>query len=164
LVSPVYTSPVEHKCHNILEISYPSLSVQSWFASIIKIKLRVLIQQKSLQNEQHRTWSHHTLLKKKVGERAQPIPFQQRVTPLLNQWSNLGRPEEVPAKGTNHFTILKLVVQLELDYETCRVHAGKKMHIKFCCEKCQTEKPTRCHIHRWQVNINSFSPLLKHPF
>ena len=97
-----------------MEISYPSLSVQSWFASIIKIKWRVLIQQKSLHNEQHRTRSHYALLKKKVGEIAQPIPFQrQPATPLFNQRSNLGRPEEVPAKGTNHFTILKLVVLLE---------------------------------------------------
>jgi len=106
---------VEHKGHNILEKSYPSLSVQSWFASVIKIKLRVLIQQKSLQNEQHRTRSHYALLKKKVGGIAQPIPFQQQpVTPLLNLWSNLGHPEKVPAKGTNHFTILKLVVQIRI--------------------------------------------------
>jgi hypothetical protein len=116
LISPVYTLPVEHKCHNILEICYPSLSVQSWFASIIKIKWKVLIQQNSLHNERHRTRSHYALLKKKVRETVQPIPFQQQpATPQLNQWSNLGHPEEVSAKGTNHFTVLKLVVLLEWD-------------------------------------------------
>jgi hypothetical protein len=111
LVSSVYPSPVELKGH-ILEISYPSLRVQSWFASIIIIKWRVLIQQKNLHNEQCRTQSHYALLKKKVGELAQPIPFQpQPATPLLNQRSNLGQQEEVPVKGTKHYTILKLVVQ-----------------------------------------------------
>jgi hypothetical protein len=113
LVSPFYTPPVELKGHNILEISYPSLCVQSWFVSMIMIKWRVLIQQKSLHNEQHRIRSHYALLKKKVEKKAQPMPFQQQpATSLLNQWSNLGQQEEVPTKGTKHFTILKLVLQV----------------------------------------------------
>jgi hypothetical protein len=71
--------------HNILGASYPSLIVQSWFASLIMIKWSVL-QQQSLHNEQHQTPSHYALLKKTAGRIiAQAIPLQpQPAIPLLN--------------------------------------------------------------------------------